>query len=95
MFINNTQTPIRQFKTKVNLTINPKIYEQFKQVAEKNLQPKSWVIERMMKSYTLETICFEFDEEGTWPYKVLLRTHARNYWIESSSNFELRRGLPN
>ena len=55
MFINNTQTPIRQFKTKVNLTINPKIYEQFKQVAEKNLQPKSWVIERMMKSYILET----------------------------------------
>ncbi len=55
MFNNNTQTPIRQFKTKVNLTINPKIYEQFKQVAEKNLQPKSWVIERMMKSYILET----------------------------------------
>ena len=55
MFINNTQTPIRQFKTKVNLTINPKVYEQFKQVAEKRLQPKSWVIERMMKSYILET----------------------------------------
>ena len=55
MFINNTQTPIRQFKTKVNLTINPKIYEQFKQVAKKRLQPKSWVIERMMKSYILET----------------------------------------
>ena len=47
MFNNNTQTPIRQFKTKVILTINPKIYEQFKQVAEKRLQPKSWVIERM------------------------------------------------
>ena len=55
MFINNTQTQIRQFKTKVNLTINPKIYEQFKQVAEKRLQPKSWVIENMMKSYILET----------------------------------------
>ena len=55
MFINNTQTQIRQFKTKVNLTINPKIYEQFKQVAQKRLQPKSWVIENMMKSYILET----------------------------------------
>ena len=55
MFNNNTQTPIRQFKTKVNLTINPNIYEQFKQVAKKRLQPKSWVIERMMKSYILET----------------------------------------
>ena len=55
MFNNNTQTPIRQFKTKVNLTINPKVYEQFKQVAEKRLQPKSWVIENMMKSYILET----------------------------------------
>ena len=55
MFNNNTQTPIRQFKTKVNLTINPKVYEQFKQVAEKRLQPKSWVIERMMKSYISET----------------------------------------
>ena len=55
MFNNNTQTPIRQFKTKVNLTINPKIYEQFKQIAERNLQPKSWVIERMMKSYISET----------------------------------------
>ena len=51
MFNNNTQTPIRQFKTKVNLTINPKIYEQFKQIAERNLQPKSWVSERMMKKY--------------------------------------------
>jgi|TARA_B100000315_G_scaffold235817_1_gene251045 hypothetical protein len=55
MFINNTQTPLRQFKTKVNLTINPKVYEQFKQVAEKRLQPKSWVIENMMKNYITET----------------------------------------
>ena len=55
MFINNTQTPIRQFKTKVNLTINPKIYQMFKEATGKRLQPKSWVIENMMKSYILET----------------------------------------
>ena len=50
MFINNTQTPIRTFKTKVNLTINPKIYQMFKEATGKRLQPKSWVIENMMKS---------------------------------------------
>ena len=55
MFINNTQTPIRTFKTKVNLTINPKIYQMFKEATGKRLQPKSWVIENMMKSYILET----------------------------------------
>ena len=42
MFINNTQTPIRQFKTKVNLTINPKIYQMFKEATGKRLQPKSF-----------------------------------------------------
>lgn len=55
MFNNLTNTPIRQFKTKVNLTINPKIYQMFKEATEKRLQPKSWVIENMMKSYITET----------------------------------------
>ena len=55
MFINNTQTPIRTFITKVNLTINPKIYQMFKEATGKRLQPKSWVIENMMKSYISET----------------------------------------
>jgi len=55
MFINNTQTPLRTFKTKVNLTINPKIYQMFKEATGKRLQPKSWVIENMMKSYISET----------------------------------------
>ena len=55
MSINNTQTPIRTFKTKVNLTINPKIYQMFKEATGKRLQPKSWVIEIMMKSYISET----------------------------------------
>ena len=55
MFINNTQTPIRTFKTKVNLTIIPKIFQMFKEATGKRLQPKSWVIENMMKSYISET----------------------------------------
>ena len=50
-----TQTPIRHFKTKVNLTINPKIYQMFKEATGKRLQPKSWVVENMMKSYITET----------------------------------------
>ena len=55
MFISHTETPLRQFKTKVNLTINPKIYQAFKEATAKSLQPKSWVIERMMKRYITET----------------------------------------
>ena len=30
MFNNLTNTPIRQFKTKVNLTINPEVYQSLK-----------------------------------------------------------------
>ena len=41
MFINHTETPLRQFKTKVNLTINPKIYQAFKEATAISLQPKS------------------------------------------------------
>tara|TARA_B110000211_G_scaffold96753_1_gene112807 strand:+ start:181 stop:363 length:183 start_codon:yes stop_codon:yes gene_type:complete len=58
MFINHEEKQpiqIRQFKTKVNLTINPKIYQAFKEATAKSLQPKSWVIERMMKRYITET----------------------------------------
>jgi len=57
MFINHEERPIqiRQFKTKVNLTINPRVYQAFKEATGKRLQPKSWVIERMMKSYITET----------------------------------------
>ena len=46
---------IRQFKTKVNMTINPRVYQAFKEATSKALQPKSWVIERMMKKYITET----------------------------------------
>ena len=52
---NETNTQLKRFKTKVNLTINPKIYQMFKDATEERLQPKSWVIERMMKSYISET----------------------------------------
>jgi len=55
MFNNLTNTTIRQFKTKVNLTINPRVYQAFKEATDKRLQPKSWVIERMMKKYITET----------------------------------------
>ena len=55
MFINHTETQLRQFKTKVNLTINPKIYQEFKEATGKRLQLKSWVIENMMKNYITET----------------------------------------
>ena len=46
---------IRQFKTKVNMTINPRVYQAFKEATSKALQPKSWVIENMMKKYITET----------------------------------------
>ena len=55
MFINHKETPLRQFKTKVNLTINPRVYQAFKEATDKRLQPKSWVIERMMNTYITET----------------------------------------
>ena len=55
MFNNLTNTTIRQFKTKVNLTINPRVYKAFKEATGKRLQPKSWVIENMMRRYITET----------------------------------------
>ena len=49
MFNNLANTRIRQFKTKINLTINLRVYQAFKEVAGKRLQPKPWVIKQMMK----------------------------------------------
>jgi len=37
------------------LTINPRVYQAFKEATDKRLQPKSWVIENMMKNYITET----------------------------------------
>jgi hypothetical protein len=38
-------------KLKVNFTIDPMVYQHFSKFTEKNLQPKSWVIEFYMKEY--------------------------------------------
>jgi hypothetical protein len=46
----NTNT-IKENKKKINLTINPTVYKTFSEIAEKRLQPKSWVIESFMKNY--------------------------------------------
>jgi predicted transcriptional regulator len=46
----NTNT-IKETKRKINLTINPTVYRTFSEIAEKRLQPKSWIIESMMKNY--------------------------------------------
>ena len=46
---------IRQFKTRVNLTINPRVYKEFKEATSKALQPKSWVIENMMRNYITQS----------------------------------------
>ena len=42
---------IKETKRKINLTINPTVYRTFSEIAEKRLQPKSWIIESMMKNY--------------------------------------------
>jgi hypothetical protein len=57
MFIDHEERPIqiRQFKTKVNLTINPRVYQAFKEATSKALQPKSWVIENMMRNYITQS----------------------------------------
>ena len=55
MFNETNTKMIKRLKTKVNLTINPQVYKMFKDATENRLQPKSWVIERMMKSYISET----------------------------------------
>ena len=47
---NNTNT-IRPKKTKINLTIMPDVYQAFSEKVQKNLQPKSWVIEQLMRNY--------------------------------------------
>ena len=55
MFNETNTKMIKRLKTKVNLTINPQVYKMFKDATENRLQPKSWVIERMMKRYITET----------------------------------------
>jgi hypothetical protein len=42
---------IKETKRKINLTINPTVYRAFCEIAEKRLQPKSWIIESYMKNY--------------------------------------------
>ena len=44
---------IKESKRKINLTINPTVYRTFSEIAEKRLQPKSWIIESMMKTILL------------------------------------------
>jgi hypothetical protein len=51
----NTNTMNKITKKRVNLTIEPNIYQAFSKKTKENLQPKSWVVERFMKSYTLGT----------------------------------------
>ena len=50
----NTNT-IKETKRRINLTINPTVYRTFSEIAEKRLQPKSWIIETMMKNYINNT----------------------------------------
>ena len=47
----NTNTMNKVTKKRVNLTIEPNIYQAFSKKTKENLQPKSWVIERLMKNY--------------------------------------------
>jgi hypothetical protein len=44
---------IKETKKKINLTINPTVYRAFSEIAEKRLQPKSWVVENFMKNYII------------------------------------------
>ena len=47
----NTNTVNKVTKKRVNLTISPSIYRAFSEKTKENLQPKSWVIERLMENY--------------------------------------------
>jgi hypothetical protein len=47
----NTNTMNKVTKKRVNLTIEPNIYQAFSKKTKENLQPKSWVIERLMENY--------------------------------------------
>ena len=47
----NTNTMNKVTKKRVNLTISPNIYRAFSEKTKENLQPKSWVIERLMENY--------------------------------------------
>ena len=47
----NTNTMNKVTKKRVNLTISPSIYRAFSEKTKENLQPKSWVIERLMENY--------------------------------------------
>ena len=38
-------------KKRVNLTIEPNIYQAFSKKTKENLQPKSCVVERLMENY--------------------------------------------
>ena len=51
----NTNTMNKVTKKRVNLTISPNINRAFSEKTKENLQPKSWVIERLMTNYINNT----------------------------------------
>ena len=46
--------PTKEYKTRVNLSINPKVYEECKKNASNKMQPISWLVESWMKQYNQE-----------------------------------------
>ena len=55
MFNTDTNTITKTVKKKINLTITPNVYQQFSDKVKRNLQPKSWVIEQLMRNYINST----------------------------------------
>jgi len=55
MFNTDTNTIPKTVKKKINLTITPNVYQQFSDKVKRNLQPKSWVIEQLMRNYINST----------------------------------------
>ena len=55
MFNTDTNTITKTAKRKINLTITPNVYQQFSDKVKRNLQPKSWVIEQLMRNYINST----------------------------------------
>lgn len=46
---------IKETKKKINITIAPSVYQAFSELTSKRLQPKSWVIEQLMRNYINNT----------------------------------------
>ena len=96
MTTNHSRKPKKtreQTKERVCLTIDEKLYEQFRQTTKKYMQPRSALVERYIKTY-VQSIIWETDilQKNMWCLWILV---DRSGWSRSPVSTMLEERLNN